>query len=337
MNKLFVVIPALNEENLILKTLDSLSHQTRTDFSVIVVDNGSIDVTSRLVADYSKNSIFPLFIIEEKKVGVGYARNSGTKKAIEFGAEFIAGTDADTLVQTDWIESIYEGFKASNCDLLCGECDPVKNINIGSGQVKFIFNARSVLSKKVKPYVRGANYAITSEIFRKVGGIKQPLTKDGKPAPGEDGLLEIAVMRQGAKVCRCLPTVFPHPRRYISNLQKISTFKGQVHEGGVVTQIRNEKDLENSLKAVPTEVIDIFADKISVSLFNEYVFNVYKEPVLRKAYWKNSLKVLKPFGREEIENDLSNENDKDHLWNKYKETFFQNIRNWLSLEALVDN
>ena len=321
-----MVIPALNEENLIQKTLDSLGKQRVKGFSVIVVDNGSVDMTKEIVLDYVTRSSFNLLLLEEDKKGVGYARDSGSKKAAELGALYIAGTDADTILPPDWVGSIYKGFETGDCDLLCGECDPLKNVKFGNDRVSFTLNARSVLFKKVKPYFRGANFAITAEMFKEVGGFKQPLTKEAKPAPGEDGALEVDALRLGAKICPCLATVYPHPRRYISNLIKIADFNGSVHEGGVVTEVRNETDLERVIGQIPESSIDIFIDKVSVSFFNEFVVCVFNDPVLKSVYWENSLRFLEPFGREEVERDLSSGADIDLLWKKYKNVLFENIR-----------
>lgn len=331
--KLAVVIPALNEENLIIKTLDSLSKQTNKNLLVIVADNGSTDNTRKIVYDYAKDSIFPLILIDEEKIGVGHARDTGSLKGIDMGAIYIAGTDADTLLPVNWVESIFQGFEKSKYDLLCGECDPFSKFRIDDDSLVSVLNLRSMLFKKVKPYLRGANFAITSKMYLKIGGFIQPLTKENKPAPGEDGALEIAALKQGAKICGCLATVFPHPRRYISNLINIDKFQGSVHQGGVVTQVRSETDLENLINTIPKEALNIFLDKIIVSFFNEYVVEVYKKPVLNKIYWNNSLKTLYPFTRQEIESDILTL-DIVQLWSKYNQVFLKNIQKWQSNIAI---
>lgn len=329
MIKLAVVIPALNEQNLITKTLESLNFQTVLDFTLIFVDNGSTDDTVKIVNDYAKKSKYPITVISEKKAGVGYARNTGMQKALEIGAAYIAGTDADTILPSDWISSIYEGFKNSGADLVCGQCDPLKVNNISHEKALFSTNARSVLFKNVKPYVRGANYAITTEMFKKVGSIKQPLTKEGNPAPGEDGLLELDVYRNNGTVSGCLSTVTPHPRRYISNLLNISNFSGRIHEGGIVTQIRDEENLEDTLKNIPSEVIDKFVDKIFINLFFANVVSIYEDPLYKARFWENSLKMLKPFNALEIEEDIEKIKDLNVLWSKYGDTFLNNIKAYL--------
>lgn len=329
MTKLAVVIPALNEENLILKTLESLNLQSRNDFTLILVDNNSTDSTVRISNNFEKRAFYPITILSEKHAGVGYARNSGMQKALELGALYIAGTDADTIVPYNWIESIYHGFTNTTAELLCGNCDPLKEVKFNHKKSEFVLKARDILAKEIKPYFRGANYAITSEMFKKVGSIKQPVTKDGKPAPGEDGQLELDVLRLGGQLRGCLATVVPHPRRYISNLANIKSYKGSVHEGGVVTQVRNEDSLERMLRDVPTEVLDQYADRTLVSLFIENIIYIYKEPLFKAQYWDRALKMLEPFSSTEVEADIATCKDTDYLWNKYGVTFLKNISKFI--------
>lgn len=326
MNKLFVVIPALNEEALISKTLDSLESQTTQDFSVIVVDNGSTDKTKELVTNYSKHSKFELFLIEENKKGVGYARNTGSLKAIEIGAKYIAGTDADTVLPPDWISSILNGFKKDGSELLCGESDPFKNIEFNSEKGSFALKARSLLFQKIKPYVRGYNYALTAEMFKKIGGIKQPLTKEGKPTIGEDTTIERDSLKAATKICPCLATVYPHPRRYIKNMLKFAEFNGHLHEGGIITEIRNESDLEKMMSKISPSAIAIVVDKMIANFFNEYLIEVYQERELSEKYWGNAMKFLAPFKRAEIEHDFSSDLGAELLWEKYQKAFLDNIK-----------
>ena len=323
MSDLAVVIPALNEATLIRKTLESLNNQTKTDFFVVVVDNGSSDQTINIVKEFAKQSKYSLHVISEPKLGVGYARNTGSKKAIERGAKFLAGTDADTTVPPNWVESIYTGFETSQGDLLCGECDPLSEFKTENKQAMFAFNVRSVIFKAVKPYCRGANFAITTTMFEKIGGIKQPLNSDGTPAVGEDGRLEIDVLEAGGVMVGCLATVCPHPRRYISNLQKLSEFSGRVHIGGSVSQVRNEDELVKTLASIPNELIDEWSRKIVGVLFIDMI-NLAKNPVFKAKYLGNIVSILAPFTESEISKDVLNLTE-EALWLKYKEAFLTNV------------
>ena len=332
MNKLIVVIPALNEQNLIKETLTSLNNQTNTSFSVIVVDNGSTDQTVGVATEFSKSSKYQLQIVSEPKLGVGYARNTGSLKAMELGAVYIASTDADTTFPTNWIESIYKGFKNQNTVLVCGESDPTKRLSFSNKKMEFVTNARSVLFHKVKPYFRGVNYAVTSEMLNKIGGIKQPLTLEGKPAPGEDGRLELDVLAKGEVPHGCLATVFPHPRRYISTAIQIQGHLGSIHKDGVVTQVRNEKELELNLASIPQKDVESLANKMLEYLFIEHIVHIYKDPLYRKTYWINASKMLKPFVSTEIEKDVIRLKNTE-LWKKYKEAFTLNLKKYMVTEV----
>ncbi|MFB8005131.1 glycosyltransferase family 2 protein [Nocardia sp. NPDC056000] len=94
---LSVVIPALNEEASIVRSLDRLVVQESID-EIIVVDNGSADATRRTGGDHLLDHP-KVILIEESARGVAFARNLGFDKA---GGDFIARTDADTLAEPDW-------------------------------------------------------------------------------------------------------------------------------------------------------------------------------------------------------------------------------------------
>jgi cellulose synthase/poly-beta-1,6-N-acetylglucosamine synthase-like glycosyltransferase len=102
--KISVIIPARNEEENISKLLSSLEKQTYPNhlFEVIVVDDHSTDNTATIVTSYSF----------AKLIKLGFDNiNSYKKKAIETGiaaasGELIITTDADCIVQENWLKTI---------------------------------------------------------------------------------------------------------------------------------------------------------------------------------------------------------------------------------------
>lgn len=100
---LSVVIPVLNEAAVIERALLQLVAQEAVD-EVIVVDNGSDDGTPGIVRSFA--AAHPkVELIHEPERGIPAARNAGFDKA---RGEFIARTDADTLVAADWASTIRE-------------------------------------------------------------------------------------------------------------------------------------------------------------------------------------------------------------------------------------
>ncbi len=92
-----VVIPAYNCEKTITQVLDSVKNQTRFDLieEIIVVDDGSLDQTARIVTDYiSAHPSMPFLYLQHEHRGVSYTRNRGVRAA---KAEWIALLDADDV------------------------------------------------------------------------------------------------------------------------------------------------------------------------------------------------------------------------------------------------
>jgi glycosyltransferase involved in cell wall biosynthesis len=85
-----VVIPAYNAARWIAETLDSVLAQTFRNFEVIVVDDGSTDQTSEVVAGYGDR----IHYLRKENGGEGSARNVGIRAA---RGSYIAFLDADDL------------------------------------------------------------------------------------------------------------------------------------------------------------------------------------------------------------------------------------------------
>ena len=101
--KLFLIIPVFNRKDTLINCLTLLRNQTFTDFTTIVVDDGSSDGTSRVL-----KSDFP-----EVKIVAGDGSwwwsksiNEGIKLANELGAEGIITMNDDTFFENDYLEHL---------------------------------------------------------------------------------------------------------------------------------------------------------------------------------------------------------------------------------------
>ena len=92
-----VVIPTYNRANLLVRCLESLTHQTTQDFEVIVSDDGSEDSTKEVV-DSFRSRLSLSYISEGNFGGPARPRNRGIEIA---RADYIAFLDSD-----DWWEPI---------------------------------------------------------------------------------------------------------------------------------------------------------------------------------------------------------------------------------------
>lgn len=94
-----LVIPAYNRGNLIAQTLDSALTQTRPFAAVIVIDDGSTDNTTKVLANYAQH----INIVRTANRGVQAARNTGIEAA---ATELVTLCDSDDLLQPNYVETV---------------------------------------------------------------------------------------------------------------------------------------------------------------------------------------------------------------------------------------
>lgn len=85
-----VVIPTHNRAHLLPRALESVLGQTFTDLEVLVVDDGSTDRTSEVMATYTDPRV--RYLVQPENRGVSAARNRGFREA---RGQFIALLDSD--------------------------------------------------------------------------------------------------------------------------------------------------------------------------------------------------------------------------------------------------
>lgn len=96
--KLSVIIPVWNQEQLVIRALDSIPR--RKDIEVVVVDDASTDNTLKNVREYAdtqKDLNIRIFHNEENR-GLGYTKNVGYDKA---EGEYVHQLDSDDYLYTD--------------------------------------------------------------------------------------------------------------------------------------------------------------------------------------------------------------------------------------------
>ncbi|HEY0753741.1 MAG TPA: glycosyltransferase family 2 protein [Ktedonobacteraceae bacterium] len=97
-----VIIPSSNRAQLLEKTLDSLSRQTRSDFRVLVVDHGSTDET-RAVCGRKENALhLKYFRLEKDRNGPGIPRHYAMQRVETPLAAFL---DCGVVVPTFYVQA----------------------------------------------------------------------------------------------------------------------------------------------------------------------------------------------------------------------------------------
>ncbi len=112
-----IIVPCYNVEKYLEKCLDSLCHQSLKNIQIIVVDDGSTDQTSQIIAKYAKKDQRILSLRKENG-GLSDARNYAFPYV---KGEYVAFVDSDDYVEEDMYEKMYRAAKNNKYDLV--ECD----------------------------------------------------------------------------------------------------------------------------------------------------------------------------------------------------------------------
>ncbi|WP_237389655.1 polysaccharide deacetylase family protein [Bacillus sp. USDA818B3_A] len=117
-----VVIAAYNEEKVICKTINSILSSDYPAFEILVIDDGSKDLTSAVVEEtYANHSLVRL--IKKSNGGKSSAVNLGFKEA---NGEIVVALDADTLIAGNAISLLVNHFKNEQVAAVSG------NVKVGN-------------------------------------------------------------------------------------------------------------------------------------------------------------------------------------------------------------
>lgn len=117
MKDLTFVIPMYNEEKNISNCVQILRNQTKHNFDVCFIDDGSSDNTLTILSDLLKDDItFDYTIFQQKNSGAAAAR----KKGIELAkSKYVAMIDCDDSIAKNYVEKIISIIKSnSNVDMI---------------------------------------------------------------------------------------------------------------------------------------------------------------------------------------------------------------------------
>lgn len=110
-----VIMPAYNSERFIAEAILSVISQTVTDWELIVIDDGSTDMTQNIVAMYAQTDKRIRLIVNEKNMGVAKSRNIGLD---QFCGQFVALLDSDDYWQPHMLEKMVARAKETMADIV---------------------------------------------------------------------------------------------------------------------------------------------------------------------------------------------------------------------------
>jgi glycosyltransferase involved in cell wall biosynthesis len=168
MCKVSVVIPYYNSKDTILRALYSVISQTFKDYEIILVDDGSIDNSHRLVDSLiEKYPDIKFFNIYQNNMGPSWARNNGIKMA---KGEYIAFLDSDDEWLPEKLERQILLMEANDIDMLgCNYYLVKDNIKSEFSFVKERLKEVSFIAILFKHYYATPCVVVKREVIAHVG------------------------------------------------------------------------------------------------------------------------------------------------------------------------
>ena len=118
MSTVSVIIPAFNAERFIAYTVQSVLDQSHEDWEMIVVNDGSEDMTEEIIRDFQRMDT-RIRLISQINSGVSTARNFGFKHA---NSEYVVFLDADDLWSKDFLSELVQSLTSNlECGLAYGD------------------------------------------------------------------------------------------------------------------------------------------------------------------------------------------------------------------------
>jgi glycosyltransferase involved in cell wall biosynthesis len=243
--KVSFVIPARNEQDYIAECIASLMSQA-VDFrdEIVVVDNGSIDATSRIASELGARVVY------EPRAGLANARQAGFLAA---EGDYLIYVDADSRLPAGWASDAVGLFEADD-DLVALSSgfhfyDGGIAENVGNFVFRTVLNpaVNSLLKASGRPGVLiGSVIAVRAEALRRADGIS-----DEFQFFGEDTALAYRLHPQGEVRFVGDLLVATSARRYqqrgvvLTALRYFSVF-GLIHLGKVATASRLAKRFQDA-------------------------------------------------------------------------------------------
>ncbi|WP_315331059.1 glycosyltransferase [Prevotella histicola] len=237
--KYSIIVPVFNRPDEVDELLESLIHQEKKDFEVIIVEDGS-QIPCKEVCDKYVDRL-NLHYYNKENSGPGQSRNYGAERA---EGEYLLILDSDVVLPKGYLQAIDEELDREPADAFGGpDCahdafsDTQKAISYSMTSFFTTGGIRGGKKKLDKFYPRSFNMGIRRDVYQQLGGFS-------KMRFGEDIDFSIRIFKAG-KRCRLFPKAWVwHKRR--TDFRK---FWRQVYNSGIA-RINLYKKYPDSLKLV---------------------------------------------------------------------------------------
>lgn len=152
-----IIVPIYNTESYLEKCLDSLVNQTLKNIEIILINDGSLDNSEKIIKKYLKKYSDKIVYYKKENEGQGVARNYAIKLA---RGEYLTFVDSDDFVEETMLEELYKKAKDESSDIVaCTKVYVVKSetltissslFDVSDPYRKYILNNSGPVGKIIK-------------------------------------------------------------------------------------------------------------------------------------------------------------------------------------------
>ncbi len=164
MTDISVIVPAYNAEKYIEKCLDSILNQTKKEFEIIVVNDGSKDNTLDILNEYKNSYPHIIRVIDQENQGLSVTRNNAIKEA---QGDYLVFIDSDDYIKSDMLEKLFDKAVSGGYDIVASDVDcvyPDKTVLIESGVKE---NIKELSLEDKKKLFFGVYPVVVNKIYKR--------------------------------------------------------------------------------------------------------------------------------------------------------------------------
>lgn len=172
--KYSVIIPVYNRPDELRELLESLTTQTRKDFEVIVVEDGSTVSSEEVVQQYSR--LLPITYYFKANSGPGPSRNFGYAHA---RGKYLVVFDSDCVLPPSYFEAVDQAFKTETLDAWGGPDRGHERFTLAQRAMAYTMSSFLTTGgirggrKRIGWFQpRSFNMGISREVFEATGGFQ---------------------------------------------------------------------------------------------------------------------------------------------------------------------
>jgi len=161
-------VPVRNGASTIRECLRSVLslHFPPEQMELICVDNNSSDATPTILAEFGDR----VRVIQERRPGASAARNAGLRVA---KGKWIAFTDADCVVDRQWLENLLPQLRSGRVDGVGGRNLALRGANAIARFGEIIHDHWRAIEESRPPYLITMNMAMPLALLRQHGGFDE--------------------------------------------------------------------------------------------------------------------------------------------------------------------